>query len=67
MLLSVSTYGLHNHKQQNELLKPVPLHSHGKYSILLFQNVVLDILAEASTMKNHIFANISGLQYGELQ
>ncbi len=51
MLLSVSTYGLHNNKQQNELLKPVPLHSHSKYSIHLFQNVVLDILAEASTIE----------------
>ena len=46
MFSSASTCGLHNHKQRNELLKPLPLHSHGKYPISLFRNVALEKILE---------------------
>lgn len=44
MFSSASTCGLHNHKQRNELLKPLPLHS--KYPISLFRNVALEKILE---------------------
>lgn len=46
MFSFASTCGLHNHKQRNELLKPLPLHSHDKYPISLFRNVALEKILE---------------------